>query len=227
MNEEQIQSIASAVKGLIDQDKEKSKISQQLNGVTKEVGELRGELGKIKEGMHCTSDGKYCFRTPEELQSFISSQNEKMDGVEAKITEVATQIKAIEQAGKQPATGLTLAQEFEKLPPEGQKELKGKIAKLIPHQTLLNIVKECSRSDSPEKCNPLRSILRDYDAAEIVAELPKEKGPKVVSIQCQDGECRLQLEKEGVRIYRKDEKGRWFWQDEPKEETKKGGFDVF
>lgn len=227
----------SEIRGIVEQvlaeKQEKDQTSQELGEIRKEVTELKGEFGKVQQGMYCTSDGKFCFYTPEELSAFMKDQKEKLNGVEAKIGEVATRIKEMTESKAPAPDGPALVgipkEGFDKLTSEQQKKIKDQIAKGVSHSMLLDIVKECARSDNPKKCLLLKNVLKDYDAEEIIKELPEEKRGKAVLLGCKDGQCRIRLAEEGeIRIYKKGERGEWRWVDEPKEEARdKGGFSVF
>ena len=223
MNPEEIRSIVEQV---LDEKKEKGQLSQEIAELRKGIKDANDGLAGLKR-LFCTADGKACFPTQVELNAHLEKQATKMEGIEAKIGEVIKISEAKPAPPGEPGlVGFAKEDDFNRLSEEQRQRLKGQINKLIPHPMLLDILKECSHSDSPEKCLLLKSVLKDYDAGEILAELPEEKRGKAVLLGCEDGACRVQLGKK-IRIYKQDEKGKWKWIDEPKEEAKKGGFEIF
>lgn len=218
LNEQQIESIVVRV---LAAQHEKGKATQDLGTVKKEVGELKGELQKIKEGMHCTPDGKYCFRTPEGLSNWMIKQGEKLNSVETKIAEVIRISEAKPAPPGEPGlVGLAKEDDFNRLSGEQRQRLKGQINELIPHPVLLDLVVECSKSDHPERCDVVGAVTKRFGAGVLAGKLSIEGKGKIMSMACTDRECRVQLEKEQeMRIYKKDEQGKWSWMDEqPKTE---------
>lgn len=228
LNPEQIQSIAVAVKALFDADKEKETVSQQLTEVRKELGEVKGEFSKVKEGMHCDSSGRYCFETPEELNAFIQSQKEKMDGLDGKIGEITTQIKEIGEAGKKASL------------PGGVRRLSDVTAKIRAGMSKedneardaeVKAIADYFHVSDNDLYRKVEKIPASLDAIakkgnireRVLSSLSDGERKKVVLYGCKNGTCKVWREnmekEEGVRFYLKDERGRFKPVDEPKREA--------
>jgi len=225
LDQEAIKNIASAVKALIDQDKEKGKTTQDLGMIRSEVGKLKGELGKVKEGMHCDPSGRYCFRTPQELSDFMEKQATKMEGIEGKLATVVEKVsnmkppKAELPGDLEPLEKMTAEKRID-MTEGGNTARDGQVDKI---EDFFNVTDN-------DRWRKLRRTEVNIDVIsgkpEIVSRvlkaipsMPQDQKGKITQVVCTDKECRVQLEKEqGARIYKQDGKGRWKWLDEPEKE---------
>lgn len=229
LDQEAIRNIASAVKHLIDQDKEKEKVSQEL-----------GEMKKLL----CAPNGGPCFLEKKDFDQYMSEQakkdeerrqeqKERLDGFGSKVEAVVNQIKTMAESKTPAPEGPALVgipkEGFAKLPEDQQAKLKGQVARVIPHGLLYDILDECSHSDDPKRCDLAGKLLKSLGAEELVAGLSTDKKGAVGGVICKDGQCRIELEKgEGMRIFKENPKTkRWEWVDQKEEPGDKGGFSVF
>lgn len=225
MTEEEIRGVASAVKALIDQDKEKEKVGQQLNGVRKEIGELKGEFGKVQQGMFCDPSGKYCFFTPEELSSFMKEQKEKLNGVESKIAEVATQVKELKPVPSTTPEGL---KRLPKMDAEKRKAMTEEDNQARDLQ--IKKVGDYYGETDNDRWRQLEKVEANLDGVakkqsvrkRVLDNLSDEERKKVVLYGCKNGKCKVWREnmegEEGIKFYLKDERGRFKPVDEPEKE---------
>lgn len=225
LNQTQINEIAAAVKRSLDQDQEKAEVSKQLKGVTTDIAEVKGELGKVKEGMYCSKDGRYCFQTPEELQSFMASQKEKVDGIESKVTDIGAKIKEVLDKAKAPPSGVAGLEPLEKMTDEKRdayteeqnQERDRRFDALFENLNMSD--NDAFRRILKNKAN-ISGMVKNVELRKgIFANPTDEEGKKLMLMGCKGDKCRpwrQGLEKEeGVRIYVKDERGKWNWVDQP------------
>lgn len=227
MTDQEIQSIALAVKNMLAEDKEKETVGQQLTEVREEVGELKGEFGKVKEGMHCTPDGKYCFRTPQGLSDFMEKQATKMEGIEAKIGEVVSQVKGIGQAGKKE----TLPGGVQRLP-DVTAEIRAGMSEMDNEARDLE-VKAIADHFRVSDNDLYRRVEKNPVNLDVIAKkknmrkrvfdgITDQELKDVTLMACKDGKCkpfREGMEKEaGIKFYAKDERGKFRPVDQPKPE---------
>lgn len=225
LNEGEIKSIAVAVKALIDQGEEKKKVSDELSGVTKQVGELKGELGKVKQGMFCSPDGKYCFYTPEELNAFMKEQREKLNSMESKIGEIVSQVKTLKPA---PSTAPEGLQHLPKMTEELRKGMSEEENKARDAE-----VKKIEDYYGETDNDRWRRLRQDKINLDIIAGKPEmrrrfrdtmnDKELKDITLMaCKDGKCKLFREgmekEEGIRFYIKDKYGKFRPVDEKERE---------
>lgn len=222
LNEQQVESIVVRV---LAAQSEKGKTTEGLDTIKKEVGELKGELGKVKEGMFCTADGKYCFRTPEELSDWMAKQGEKLNSVESKIAEVATQVKTLKPAPSTAPEGLKILPKMTEELRKGMSEEENR-ARDAETKKIGDYYGETDndrwRRLRQDKAN-LDVIAEKREIVERVLKaipsMPGDQKGKITGVVCTDKECRVQLEKEqGARIYKQDRRGKWKWLDEPEKE---------
>lgn len=201
LTEEEIRSIAAAVKSLTDQDKEKQKISQQLNGLQRDVGEIRKEV----DGVHNKGVGK------EDIDGLLDG---KMDGIKEKIGEVVKQVQnirtTVEEAGKKKTLpdGIEPLEDMTAEKRKGMNEEKDKIRD-IGVKRILDYFRvsdnDAARKILKDKVN-LAGLAKKPSLREAVLNsLTPEEKAKAVVVASNDTELRIKLEEEeGIRLYKRE-----------------------
>lgn len=224
LDQEAIRNIAVAVKGLIDQDKEKGQLSQ-------EIAELRKGIKSTNEGLtglrqlFCTEDGKICFPTLAQLDAYVQEQGKKMENFDGKLDRV------IEVVGKTKQPSLTGPEELKPL----EDMTAGKRRDMTEEgnrarDKQVDRIEDYFKVSDNDRWRKLRRTEANLDVIsgkpemvsrvlKAIPSMPQDQKGKITQVVCTDKECRVQLEKEqGARIYKQDGKGRWKWLDEPEKE---------
>lgn len=197
------------------EEREKTAATENLGSIRKQVDHLKGEMGKITQSLHCTADGQYCFKTPEELSDFMAKQAEEMKEIKGTLTEVVGKINNIKQPS---ATELPegvkilepMTEEKRKTWTEEQNRVRDD--QVAANNRILNQTSNDGYRQMQEQDKD--NIVNKADMRErFVKTLSPEEIKQAMVIGCKDGKCKVirgELENtEGYKIYKKDEGGRF------------------